>query len=337
MSLLDTYRTILSNPDQWRYYQRQRVGDDISNAFEDEYFAKSFIKSYFESGDKSDVFFQLEEGMIRRWNHTLSVFLLGLYLSEALEVNMSEDGNKKNLYLWYLTCLYHDYGYTIENNRNEYQPHELSIHTLFKDKLEGSYYLRKKGMEFSDMTRWQYYDYCRNHLGFINHGIVGGLLLYDRLVKHLNNKIAEHNGQTHFFDEQTHLYYSITQKTDFARCADAIIAHNIWFDDNSPIEELHLNERKHQYKDWLTALLVLCDTIEPTKVFTCCHPKSVLNRVHITRGDNSISITILDNDGCTHQTYFNKCRNLQDWTYCEIHDVSPYQLQISNLRSLYHE
>lgn len=343
MSLLEIYNNILSTPIKWKYYSRMDLSGLDCNAqflFENEDNARRFIEHYFQAGNKLSIFSSTSSyGMENRWRHTLSVFLLGIALSDALGIIIAEEDehhNKPHLYHWFLTCLYHDYGYTIEGNSRKYPPSELSIHKLFKDKLDGKQYLRLKqdNGEFSDTIRWKYYDFCRNRRGFINHGIIGGLMLYDQLSGHLDKVLHDHGGEKEFTDATTNLHYSISHKKDFALCADAIIAHNIWFN-VSPIKELQLSGKdKHTYKNWLTALLVFCDTIEPLKAFPCCPPISVLEYVDVNVSCGSLTI-IGNNHMCNYTAYIEKCKSLQDWTYVASNNETNNSIELNNIRNLY--
>ena len=341
MSLYNTYNAILSNPNRWKYYSRMNISSadcNVEHLFANEDNARHFIEKYFEAGNKLNVFDSSYGTLNNRWRHTLSVFFLGIALSDLLGINISEEDeehqNKRHLYHWFLTCLYHDYGYTIEKNPRTYPPFELSIRKLFANRLNGTQYMRFKSGEgeFSNSIRWRYYDFCRNHLGFINHGIIGGLLLYNQLSEHLDNKIRDNGGRKDFTDS-TGLHYSITHKKDFAICADAIIAHNIWFN-VSPIEELRLSGTKHTYKRWLTALLVLCDTIEPLKAFPCRPPISVLEHIDVGIHDNSLHLAGTYPQ-CDYTSYINKCASLYDWTHVYYTNKTINSIILNDIRKLY--
>ena len=342
MSLLEIHNNILNTPAKWKYYSCMDLSELDCNAhflFDNEDNARRFIEQYFQAGNKLSVFSSaLSLGMENRWRHTLSVFLLGIALSDTLGINIAEEDeyrNKKHLYHWFLTCLYHDYGYTIEGNPGICPPTELSIHKLFKDRLGGKQYLRlQDNGEFSDKIRWKYYDFCRNRRGFINHGIIGGLMLYDQLSEHLDERIRDNGGREDFIEHSTGLHYSISHKKDFALCADAIIAHNIWFN-VSPIKELQLSgKNKHTYKTWLTALLVLCDTIEPLKAFPCCPPISVLEDLNIDISVRGI-IIVGENPHRNYSGYMHKCKSLEDWTYVASNNETNNSIELNNIRNLY--
>lgn len=339
MTLKEIYNTILSNPNNWKYYSQMDVPREynVESLFGLEENARCFIESYFQSGDKLPVLYDEHVlGMNGRWTHTLSVFLLGIVISKLLNIDILENinGNRKYLYHWYLTCLYHDYGYTIENKSNEYIPFKCTIRSLF-DRLGGKHYLRMKNgdAEFSNLVRHKYHNFCIER-NFINHGIIGGLLLYSHLLENLYNKISQHDGIKDFYENGLH--YSINQKKDFAICADAIIAHNIWFN-VSPISDLNLTaDNKHTYKHWLTALLVLCDTLEPIKAFKCCNPISILENIEFEIDTNNNSLTIFGNNSCyIYEDYIEKCRSIQDWTYLLPINKNTTSITLNHLRKLY--
>lgn len=338
MLLKDLYNAILSNPDKWKYYSGMNNEYTLEDLFTNEAIAKEFIESYFQAGDKLLVLYDEHAfGMNGKWTHTVSVFLLGIALSELLNIDFSEvtNGNKKNLYHWFLTCLYHDYGYTIESKSNEYIPLGYTLISFFKNYLGGKSYpkMRRGTSEFPTKVRNKYYKFCIGQLHFINHGIIGGLLLYSQLLENLNYKILEHGGKKHFYDNG--LYYSINQKKDFALCADAIIAHNIWFD-VSPIAELRLcDNQKHTYKRWLTALLVICDTIDPIKFFNHCNPISVLENIDIEIDASNNTLTISSNVCSRYNEYVEKCESLQQWTYVTSQRSNTNSITLINLRALY--
>lgn len=331
MTLFDIYTLILGDSNKWKYYNYLPT-PSIEELFMNNGTAESFVKEYFAGGDKLGVFNQGSLGLDNRWIHTVSVYLLGIYLADALSINLyTEDarGDKKRLYMWYLTCLYHDYGYTIENAPIKFPPKGLTIHQLF-EKCNGRNYYRSRNGEFSDMVRLRYYNYFRNEYHKINHGIIGGLLLYDQLLNHFNRKL---NGNKEYIDEFNNLYYSTNQKENFAQCANAIIAHNMWFN-KFPIKELTLNDgQKYTYKDWLTALLVLCDTIEPLKNFPCCVPLYVLKMIQLEKYGDTIKIAV-DSNHCLPNRYLHKCQSLEDWTNVSI-NLHTNQLEIKEIRKLY--
>ena len=177
--------------------------------------------------------------------HTVSAFFLGIFLENCLT---PENGRGVEIlagghffpfsYLWFLTCLYHDYGYIVEENWKP--PHKLSDEPSISSKCgffqlkriteqlritcspyyptrpfrremvqractqsgrPFDYLLRHSpslrdglhfdcGAEISSFRYSQnlisnYFSYCLHELPspVYDHGIIGGYLLFDRLLK----------------------------------------------------------------------------------------------------------------------------------------------------------
>ena len=88
----------------------------------------------------------------------------------------------------------------------------------------------KKSM-YTSGTIFNYLEYCKMNpkINHYDHGIVGGLWLYDSLVKNYylsfsRNKSADFND---FYINDLH--FSTSQFPIFAYLADCIISHNMWF------------------------------------------------------------------------------------------------------------
>lgn len=140
------HRTLATNEPVWNYY-RTAVHTDPSAAPER---SAQFIHEYFSHGEKGDITYELDGygdtiayrqpnslrniGKLNidedmplhlseyRAIHTVSAFFLGIFLEKCLtQENCGVDISTQSAffpfsYLWFLTCLYHDYGYIIEEN-----------------------------------------------------------------------------------------------------------------------------------------------------------------------------------------------------------------------------
>ena len=93
---------------------------------------------------------------------------------------------------------------------------------------------------FSEEIIKKYFNYRVKEMNSIDHGIIGGFIQFDKLIKNFKeqydsascfNKIVDgafytdHNKRTLVWRKE-HLWH-------FAFVADAILAHNIWFVDSS--------------------------------------------------------------------------------------------------------
>ncbi len=305
--------------------------------------AEEFIKHYFSQGQKA-----LEEDIIRyldkmRFEHMRSSFLLGVYLYNQLPFLQVAFGKKidryikkaeeqddtykcenervedetrsieriKFLYLWFLTCLYHDVGYIYEDLHDsllsqyfvqrkrgfkrevrfiqtkrvshkiqkierickyivkEISCPKLKIDNNIPDSIQENY---KKYYKLRLLSKRLYEDIC------IDHGIAGGLRLYDYMKKkHYNN--CNDNRQVKLVNN---LWWGPVIFENFiVPCVEAIIAHNVWFSLNDKcdqkykvlgLEGLVLPKQGDYRKSPITYneypllfLLDLVDTIEPIK------------------------------------------------------------------------
>lgn len=143
---------------------------------------------------------------------------------------------------------------------------------------------------YSKSTIFNYLEYCKmnEEINHYDHGIVGGLWLYDSLVKNYYlSYISLNNPRIDFNDFYIkHLHFDTNQFSIFAYLADCIISHNMWFATDYGIIELYEKCGLEQLipphaqpisfdTNPLLFILALADTLEPIK--TCCDPKYELN------------------------------------------------------------
>lgn len=255
--------------------------------------ATTFIREYFLQGGKRgalDNVVGVREDEIYRAEHMVSAFFLGILLYHKIrkiqdsinrKINelqiptnqcsneyKEESPEKLFLYIWFLTCLYHDIGYDAENRHDdssieidhvlsELQISKKAIPDELSDNCKLYYALRKSGK-------------IKPPESVIDHGIIGGCMLYHHLERlHTETEIVERNG----------LYWGKSiLKHYIAPAACAIIAHNMWMqeagtEDADRYKDLLLDgliyspgNRIIQLKDHpLLFLLCLVDTIEPLK------------------------------------------------------------------------
>jgi len=342
-NLLDQYNSIIKRPNRWKYYQQMILPEDL---FSNSANAKSFIESYFGAGNKSAVFDTGISLDSTRLFHIISVFFLGIHLSRNILNGVQRTNELKPdfRYLWYLACLYHDYGYFIEDNKNRFKPNDFPELSTLLDNFSVSNNLLsvEYPQKFTKQEIEGYYKYCIQQKNFINHGIIGGFLLYDRLVKNIAENHVDYkhaNGQDtikHF----THrgLIWGTHQYKFFQKVAWAIINHNIWFcinnedsceavyqDSSYNLNGLILNntngfEMKHKKADDpLLFLLIIADTIEPVKDFRDLPVKCVLEKIKITSSPRKKEITIHVLDNCLdHNAWFEKIKDLETWVRIKV-------------------
>lgn len=419
-----------TNLPEWNYYHAHISVDPLVSPER----SLDFIREYFQNGQKGGVIVDIGEqrdALVRngrgvhfyedqplhlsefRAAHIVSTFFLGIMLEQYLaqenaHVNISVGREIFPFsYLWFLTCLYHDQGYIVEENwvprfelrrgamrcPDSYRTMALRILAVLRRRLKITYCLPYLARDFQqreqgvrnrpyvlrrnmynallayDPTLWEemcyrgrrdrgrnlrftysrslverYFLYCIRELKppVYNHGIVGGYLFYDRMVKNYIRAYEQsypndvRNGEMypnitsfswngkHFFAEQLPI---------FAHIADCIISHNIW--KAAPgAEEKYLqygleelvgeNFRRISYRNNpLLFVLAIVDTLDPYKVYGS-DMAGAKDAPQIWRTfDFSFCdgvLTVKSRYKCRPiQRLYNKAKSLEEWT--DVKDV----------------
>lgn len=307
----------------WKYYDTSTC-PTIEKLFYSNHTSTEWVKNMFRDGEKLCVFkgYASESLLNDRMKHTISVYFLGIYIvnhikpiKERINTFVKNNGNEKWTYFWFLTCLYHDYGYIIENDKDTYDLHLLDLDKLCQQLYVESEVLSIIDYDNSGLTTKDIVDYFEIHRSknikpFLNHGIIGGIFLYHELTKNLDNVISQKKRQEEIFDETNFihngLHYSINHKDWYQICAESIILHNIWFAYNKEDIKFNIQNglakfclkrgQKLWYDNPLTNLLILCDTLEPIKQIGT----TALTEVLLNANYDQIKITVphrlLDNE-----------------------------------------
>lgn len=277
---------------------------DLSNFISDDKKALNFIKYMV----KDIGFDETQELAQSRAIHSVINFLMGkvfqnfesIYL--MLNINTNYKNDKNNDKLWLYTSLYHDYGYfTTFINDSKSEIDKLVKYNVLDDiyndsKLSSLNFFKSRYPDFFHNTYEEienYYRYSKYHHSIsgsdekVDHGILGGALVFDRIVK--NN---------------------INTKSDLTFLKMACITicqHNIFKSPNAKSDlkykEYNLNRLCHDEPYFITKktplllFLSLIDTIECTKRFgkrrnanKFLHSVTVLKNILINVSRNSISL-----------------------------------------------
>lgn len=357
----------MNNP-EWNYYRTNISVDPLVEPGK----CSHFIREYFLNGEKNLAVFELNESVelntsplspsfpLNRYcaenisslrlseyraTHTVSAFFLGIFLEDCLA---PRTGSGVEIlaggcffpfsYLWFLTCLYHDYGYIVEENwRPPYKlsdkpsispkysffqlkriteqlrithspyslarpfrkgadqracPHNndpfnylLQYSPQLQDGLHFDCGAEISGFRYSQSLVANYFLYCLHELQLpvYNHGIIGGYLLFDRLLKgYVSAYLHSHPGRGESYPGIENFTwhaksFSIEQIPLFSHVADCIISHNIWKADSeeeAKYQEYGLsklvggNFQKIKFQENpLLFILAVIDTIEPYKIY----------------------------------------------------------------------
>lgn len=312
-SLFDIYTSIFKDPDKWQYYDDcKKPNIDIVLNSE---LSEGFIESYFDNGCKSAIISDLTIKDKMRYNHITSCFLLGIHLKEVFKIENMEPDFK---YLWFLTCLFHDFGYDFEKNKKEIPniDHDLMKNCVIPESLHSI--ITKKTIE-------NYSKYRNNK----DHGIVGGKLLYDRLMKNYQSLKYEKNSGNDDFTVCNGVESLNFKKSDskyYAEAATAVLLHNIYLcnkiEDKEKYKEFDLDSLiDKKYKFALDAslffLLLIADTLEPIKKinnFSEGKIKQLIENIFIELKQDAIIISCNSEiDSFNSIEWIKKIEELKSW------------------------
>ena len=309
---MGTIKEILNSlpADEWSYYKSECQLDQ--ELLSDNKRAVEFIEDYFELAGKEKVFsfpaYKKNKAFFeKRAPHIISTFVLGLKIAECSGVNIKERDLRGFgfQYYWFLSCLFHDVGYIYEKESNSEWLESVSLNGIsglkrlcrihyIDNQIFNTYpktivdcYLRGRAKGSDDLS------------AALDHGITGGLLLYDGLRKSFEKSweqriSKEHSNRDDFYvnNKGRLLHCSESHFKDYAIVADAVIAHNIFWD------TLHsyLNENGYLYSfinrkicmninSPFCFILCLADTIEPIK-----RNADYIDRIHFTFDKKTVTI-----------------------------------------------
>ena len=318
--------------------------------------AWNFIEEYFKLGGKEHAFdlsFFKELKVNGKHIHSISMYYIGCILSNLVKGRLNDklvelipghggDFKYKFIYSWFLTCLYHDTACVIEEPKKKGiktgSPKWLLNEALKEYQIENNVYIYTL-----DIIE-NYFNYCRNYRDKLDHGIIGGFVFYDRLVKNYNKTWDKHKPNrltTESYEcfNTDNLSWRIEHLDHFAYIANSIIAHNIWVA-NKDTKKIYIRFGLDQlleenYKkitldeDPLVLFLAIVDTIEPTKFFIGANPEFVWKNIdmYYDSVENKINISVLS-DTLDYKRWFKKISGLKDWLNVDISKAVGRNMEI---------
>lgn len=338
------YENIFAS-NKWNYYAEGKYALGSNNyPWKSAWGAENFIDYCFKNGDKSKLLDEIPSDGSRRI-HSVSAFFLGFIIKDILDIPDYEPDLR---YLWFLACLYHDFGYYVEKNTNDYHPSLFSLKQLKKEldiehDVLSSSLNSKTGIDLKTVRK--YYRYCREHRLFINHSIAAGLLFYDRMMKNFYEKLEAAKNKNPKADEScfTHngLLWSSSHWDDYKIIANAILDHNIWYayeeTDKKIYEKWKLDNLIINDSPSLSSksnpflfLLVLVDTLEPIKAFNQLNPLCVLQKIDIAIENVAKKIVVTVHDECIdYEPWFSTIKKMGKWMGVEVSQFENNSLTIT--------
>lgn len=310
---------------EWDYYYNINQNNELQNPFlNDAMTHKEFIFRYFKRGGKVEVFDSIGSDFleIRYPNHINSVFFLGLLvynntgLKEKFKLGNNAPGYQTFPFIWFLISLYHDNAYHIEkdseliknnNNLTQLRTNFNIEHYLFENRVSA--------------VSSRLIDCCENYFKYriekrkvIDHGIFGGLLLYDRLLKIRRRKATAHEDS---------LFWGEALEKQYELAASAIATHNIWMPKKEQNELYSMYNLNYliaftplKFKDFnFLYLLGLIDTIDPIKTFINDNvsEKYIFENLKMEFKKSSILFSIDKTTKLDFQKLINKCASFHGW------------------------
>ncbi len=309
----------------WDYYHGINPTEILENPFTTSADYNEFILKYFQRGGKEQVFDN--DGIfinnLRLPNHICSVFFLGILINyqtafhEKNSLTTNDPGYSTFPFIWFLIALFHDNAYQMEdetklkhiNNLENLLTHFRIDNNLFEKKV-------KKCKNLLDV-RCRYFLFRKEKFGVVDHGILGGLLLYDRLVKIRSLKKTQN---------KDNLFWGIKLVNQYKLAANAISIHNIWIQPNDICKEYNLEELINfvpvKFKDFpLFYILGIVDTIEPLKLFNKnrnLDDKYILDNVKYSFAKNSMKISVNEDSNLEFSKYISQVKYLKGWLDIEV-------------------
>lgn len=269
-----------------------------------------------------------------------------------------------NYKLWMITAINHDYGYHSKYILKKVSIDDLNLKfNLFEDIEYYNYlplinysnkYFKVLKNNYNQIKK--YYEYSQKYHEIHcceeknDHGILGAILLYDRVNKKHYNKFKEYEKSMNYFSNDFGMNDILLYKT---ACL-TIAQHNIYKSDSLEADKLYGSELSHLYHDsgyiidetyTLLYLLSLVDTVECVKVFSKDETKSkyfetltVLKNIEVSVDEKEILIDFsklyekIKKDKIELLKKLDKhilnIKRLEEWTTLKVAKVTPTLLKI---------
>ena len=168
-------------------------------------------------------------------------------------------------------------------------------------------------------SRRNYFLFRKQQWKVVDHGILGGLLLFDRLVKIRREKKKEN---------EDNLFCVRKLENQYKLAANAISIHNIWLPTNSTkkiyekfnLKDL-LNFQAIKFEDFpMFYILGVADTIEPLKTFKVDNFSDIyiLKNLYMDFKQNSITISNGVSSKLDFSKLLAKTKYFENWLAMEI-------------------
>lgn len=340
--MIKTLKESFENLDYCYYVNKSTISLNF-NTFSDNN-TKKFIKDYFDTGGKemviSDIYKAFKNHSVRA-THSVSAYLIGLIAFERYSTSINNHifqiEIEDFIHIWFLICLYHDYGYYLEDKAKD-------GNKIDSEKLKSIYENIKEidqrfwGTRYSSGLILEYFIDIRNKA---DHGVIAGAMLRKRMNENLQKAIKDSNCNNPNNFIWRNLHWSTSHKKWYDFASSIIIKHNIWFansnHDASRVEQYnnsnHLkrliisDEERLKFKeDPILFILCVIDTIEPIKIaqklnidyikdknYTKYLNRKVIAIVSIVFENNNIIIKLPSEHELLYNRIHDSAEGMQSW------------------------
>jgi hypothetical protein len=308
----------------WNYYFGGPDNIPLDKPFVTVNTAKAFMGEYFSKGGKRRIpeAFDLDSFQDARADHTVAVFFLGALLlkntgfgSQEFFEGKIEKWYEFTLFMWFVTCLAHDAAFYLEKDRFVFAKAD-TVEQLYNElSIDHRLLDRNIGGVPGDLLNCvkPYFNY-RHAEGRTDHGIYGGILAFDVLVKNRIDKKSQGDVDPLYWAEDLDSFYAIAAAT--------IATHNIWLPENEETIEKYgqaglnslIGRAPVTFREGpLLYFLGLIDTIDPVKAYgrIGISVLEVLKNVHIDYKQMSFTLTVSGRleEGVLHE----QAKRARDW------------------------
>lgn len=327
--ILQIYKDVFTDRSKWRYYSHMDI-----DPFDSDSSTKEFITRFIELSGKAQenpLYDNIDKLDNQRVRHIVSTFFLGTYLYfNVQEIKIPIDVVIKRFkkqnpnskiefsFIWFLICLFHDLGYSIENNENY-----LNFDGFIDGKVK---YFLKERVGVPALYESVYKDYfnyrlnsTKDYIRKPDHGICGGIILFNKLNEILLRKQKNKESEGLSWNQKLINIYRYASWV--------ILSHNIFFIRKGDADEkiyrannldlLILDKTEHSKielsKHSFLFLFELVDSIDPIKTFGTYDN---LNNLKCCVDENKIIFEV--SDFKLQDTYFSKISDLRRWLIPDI-------------------
>jgi hypothetical protein len=304
---------------QWHYYFGIDNDFQTTKPFVQTLDYSNFISNYFRQGGKVRIFelCNIKLNELRLPNHICSVFFLGILLYnktdfiQKYKLERNAPGYATFPFIWFLIALFHDNAYQMED-KNQLQKIS-SINDLIDEfDIKHSLFDRKfsKCKELLS-SRNNYFLFRKKNWNVVDHGILGGMLLFDRLVKIRREK--------HKANEDS-LFWGRKLETQYKTAANAISIHNIWLQPEKTCKKFNLETlikfTPIKFSEFpLFYILGIVDTIEPLKIYKDDNLSDIdiFKSIDFEFGSNFLKVSESKNSKIDFSKLIDKTKYFKNW------------------------